>query len=78
MALHFSEGDSEELKKVADMMGPGLIDASLRQTLQMLWMIMPEDKKNVDEVEREFRRLADRALRDLREDFEAFRTGRSD
>lgn len=78
MDLHFSKGDNEEFKKVADMMGPGLIDASLRQTLQMLWMIMPEDKKNVDEVEREFRRLADRALRDLREDFEAFRTGRSD
>lgn len=77
--MHISkcEGSSEELKKFSKMMGPGQVDASIRQTLQMLWMIMPEDKKNVDKVEREFRRLADRALRDLREDSQAFGRGTS-
>jgi len=54
------------------MMGLRQIDASTRQTLQMLWTIMPQDKKNVDAVENEVRRLVDRALRDLHQDSDAF------
>jgi len=75
--MHISkcEGSSEGFKKFTEMMGPGQVDVSIRHALQMLWMSMPEDKKNVDDVEREFRRLADRALRDLREDSQAFRPG---
>ena len=33
-------------------------------------MGLPKEKKNVDEVERQIRRLVDRGLRDLREDFD--------
>jgi len=33
---------------------------------------MPKEKRNVDEVERQIRRIVDRALRDLREDFDEF------
>ena len=68
-AHEMSEADFE---KMSSMMGPGQIDASLRQTLQMLWMIMPANKKNVEAIEQEFRRLVDRALRDFREDAESF------
>jgi hypothetical protein len=49
-------------------MGPGHVDVQIRQAIQFLWTIMPRDKKNLEDVEREFRRLVDRALRDLRDD----------
>ncbi|MCC6682961.1 MAG: hypothetical protein IT445_18840 [Phycisphaeraceae bacterium] len=66
----FEEGEEDRMR---DMLGPGQADASIRQTLQMLWMSLPRSKKNPDDVEREFRRLVERALRDMREDFDAFR-----
>jgi hypothetical protein len=31
-----------------------------------------KERRNVDEVERQIRRVVDRALRDLREDFDSF------
>ena len=34
--------------------------------------VLPKEKRNVDEVERQLRRVVDRALRDLREDFDNF------
>ncbi|MCC6680437.1 MAG: hypothetical protein IT445_05990 [Phycisphaeraceae bacterium] len=66
----FEEGDEDRMR---DMMGPGQADTCIRQALQMLWMSLPRSKKNPDDVECEFRRLVDRALRDMREDFDAFR-----
>jgi hypothetical protein len=35
-------------------------------------MVLPKEKRNVDEIERQVRRIVDRALRDLREDFDSF------
>ena len=35
-------------------------------------MVLPKEKRNVDEVERQIRRVVDRALRDLREGFDNF------
>ena len=72
MDVHTCDSNGEEFKKFREMMAPGQIDSSIRQALQMLWMIMPDDKKNIDAVEKEFRRLVDRAIRDMREDSEAF------
>ena len=73
MAVHSCDASGDDTAKFSKMMGPGQIDVSIRQALQLLWMIMPEDRKTVDEVEKEFRRLAERALKDLREDATAFR-----
>lgn len=67
-----SDEDGPDVRRMHDILGPGQIDASLRQTLQTLWVMMPPDKRNVDAVEKEFRRLVDRALRDLREDSNLF------
>ncbi|MFT4557348.1 MAG: hypothetical protein ACI92S_002712, partial [Planctomycetaceae bacterium] len=36
------------------------------------------DKRNVDELERQIRRLVDRALRDVREDFDEFFSDKKD
>ena len=52
--------------------GPTQIDHFIRQAIQFCWMALPKEKRNVDELERQIRRLVDRALRDVREDFDEF------
>ena len=54
------------------MFGPNQIDTQLRQLIQTCWMVLPEDKKSVDEVGWLFRPMVDRAFKDMREDGEAF------
>jgi len=56
--------------KMAELMGPGAVDLHIRQAIHLCWTIMPAERKSIDEVEKEFRRLVDRALRDVREDEE--------
>lgn len=68
----FSSEDPEGTKKMRAMFGPGQIDTSVRQAIQMCWMMLPEGNKTVDELEKQFRRIVDRAIRDLREDSDAF------
>ena len=73
---HFHECSTDDPGAVAKMMrsmhGPQAVDESLRRAVSMCWMMLPDDKKNVDAVEREIRRLVDRILADLREDAKAF------
>lgn len=72
MAYYSFKSDDDDLEKTNEFLGPGHVDSSIRQSLQMLWMMLPAAKKNVGGVEEEFRRLVDRALRDFREDAERF------
>lgn len=66
-------GDPEAMAKMMrSMHGPQAVDQSLRQAVSMCWMMLPDEKKNVDGVEREVRRLIDRIIADMREDAEAF------
>ncbi len=51
-----------------DLCGPGFVDGQLRQTVRACWMMMPQQRRSIDEVEREVRRLLDRIFRDMRED----------
>ncbi len=67
-----NEDDEKRAEKMRDFMSPSQIDHQIRQAIEFLWMILPKDKRNVDEIERQVRRLVDRALRDLREDFDSF------
>lgn len=48
------------------------IDASIRQAINMCWTALPKERRSADEVEKEIRRIVDRAIRDLREDSTAF------
>ncbi len=68
-----SKGAAAE--QIAELLGPGQADQMLRQAMQLCWMTLPQDRRSADELERQIRRLLDRALRDFREDSEAF--GRS-
>ena len=74
MAFHSfacSGGDPEDSDQARMWMAPH-VDQSLRQAVQFCWMALPKAKRNPDEVERQIRRLLDRALRDLREDAAEF------
>ena len=68
----FSQDDPESAKKMREFFTPARVDQLVRQAIQFCWMMLPEDKKTVDELEKQLRRMVDRAIKDLREDFEAF------
>ena len=68
----FDPNDPEARKKMRAMFSPGQIDQSVRQAIQMCWMMLPDRNKTVDELEKQFRRIVDRAIDDLREDSVAF------
>ena len=54
------------------MMGPGHVDQLVRQAIMSCWMAMPKEKKSAGCLEAEMRRIVERALRDAREDAQAF------
>ena len=65
-------GDEDDLRKMRAFFGPQQVDTQIRQAIQFCWMALPDDRKNVDEVVKEIRRIVDRALDDLREDYRCF------
>lgn len=67
-----SSTDSSGDDGMGQLFGPGHVDQAIRQAIQVCWMVLPKDKKNVEEVEIQIRRLVERALKDLRDDGEAF------
>lgn len=48
------------------------VDKRLRESLQALWLSLPKGKQGLEELETQFKRLSERALRDFREDHEQF------
>jgi hypothetical protein len=72
----FDPKDLEALKRIQPFFGPQQVDHLIRQAIQFCWMALPPDKQTVDDVEKQIRRIVDRALRDLREDAESFGLGR--
>jgi hypothetical protein len=69
------KGEGATAEQLAELFGPGQADQLLRQAMQFCWMALPENRRNAEELERQMRRLVDRALKDFREDKKAF--GRS-
>jgi hypothetical protein len=69
---YFSKDDPEGPDKMRSMFGPGQVDQQVRQAIQMCWMMLPADNKTVDELEKQFRRIVDRAIKDLLDDASAF------
>jgi hypothetical protein len=59
-----------------EMFGPGQVDEQIRQAMHVCWIMLPEDRKTVDELEKQMRRIIDRAFKDLREDTAAFGLGK--
>ena len=63
----------EKMARMAQFMGPGQIDQEIRSAIQLCWMSLAKDRRTLKEVEKQIRRLVDRALKDFREDQAAFR-----
>ncbi|WP_339645541.1 hypothetical protein [uncultured Porticoccus sp.] len=49
------------------------VDQRLRDCLQVLWLSLPKERANLDDLEEQFRRLVERVLRDFKEDAEQFK-----
>ena len=71
MAMVENPGDDA----MREMFGPGQVDQQLRASASACWMGLPKERRNVEEVERQMRRLFERAMRDLREDAQSFGIG---
>lgn len=68
----FSPDDPDAAKKMRHMFGPGQVDAQIRQMINICWTMLPQDRQTVDELEKQMRRIMDRAFKDLREDAREF------
>jgi hypothetical protein len=73
----FDPKDPEATQRMRALFCPQQVDQQIRQAIEFCWMALPPDKQNVDEVEKQIRRIVDRALRDLREDSDSFGLGRA-
>jgi hypothetical protein len=71
----FDANDPDAKKRMRAFFSPQQVDQQIRQAISFCWMALPPDQQNVEEVEKQIRRLVDRALRDLREDAESFGLG---
>lgn len=72
----FDPQDGEAMQRMRTFFSPQQVDQQIRQAIQFCWMALPPEQQNVAEVEKQIRRIVDRALRDLREDAESFGLGR--
>ena len=72
----FPTDDPESRARMRSFMGPGQVDEQIRQAIQFAWMMLPDERKNVTEVERVIRQIVERALKNFREDAESFDQGR--
>ena len=76
MMMSSADHDPEAGKQMREMFGPGQVDQQFRQAIHLCWMMLPEDQKTIDEVEKQVRRIMERAFKDLREDAGQFRLGK--
>jgi hypothetical protein len=72
----FEANDPDAADKMRQMFGPGQVDQQVRQAIHLCWMMLPTDKRTIDELEKQLRHIVDRAFKDLREDADAFGLGK--
>jgi hypothetical protein len=72
----FDPKDPEATKRMQAFFSPLQVDQQIRQAIQFCWMALPPEQQTVDDVEKQVRRILDRAFRDLREDADSFGLGR--
>jgi hypothetical protein len=72
----FDFRDPEAMKRMRAFISPQQVDEQIRQAIHICWLSLPPEQQNVGEIEKQIRRIVDRALRDLREDADQFGLGR--
>jgi hypothetical protein len=66
--LKYDPSPDDGPKNLASVLGPMQLESGIRQSVQLCWMSLPAGKRNIDEVERQIRRITDRIFKNLRED----------
>jgi hypothetical protein len=61
--------DDEAFKSI---LGPDAVDRMIRQAISVCWLLMPKNKRNVQNVSSEIMRVVERALQNLSEDNVAY------
>lgn len=72
MAFQKLDSSSGDESKAARGLQIGQVDVVLRSALHQCWMLLPPERRNLAELEREIYRLVDRAIKGYAEDFKAF------
>ena len=72
----FDANDPDAAQQMRQVFGPGQVDEQIRQAIHLCWMMLPEDRKTVDELEKQILRIVAPALKDLREDAGQFGLGK--
>jgi hypothetical protein len=67
------DDDKDAAAKLSQVFGPEQIDHFIREAIMFCAMALPQERRTADEVEKQIRRMVDRALKDFREDKEAFK-----
>ena len=68
----FESKDSPTAEEMRKLFTPSQVDEQVRQAVQFCWMMLPEDKRTIDELEKQLHRIVKRAIKDFREDAQAF------
>jgi len=59
-------------------LGPGAVERAVQNAIEICWLILPPQKKSVDCLEYELKRILERTLQNIREDEQAFRRDLAD
>jgi hypothetical protein len=57
---------------------PAHLDQTVRQAIQLCWSVIPKNRRTTEELEKQFRRVVERALKDFAEDKAEFGPSASD
>jgi hypothetical protein len=63
MAIYEFQGPESAMAKV---FGPNLVQSRIDEAIFFEWLVLPEDKKSMDNLEAEIRRLVDESFQNLR------------
>jgi len=64
--------ESGDFQKMIKEMGPSIIDSSLRQSIWMVWMALPEEKREIESFKQIIRGRYERILSEIEDDIELF------
>jgi hypothetical protein len=67
-------GDEQSLDSAREFFKPELVEQQLRNALLFCFLALPHDKRNLNDLEHEFRKSVERMLRELHEQGGRFST----
>lgn len=73
MMLTFRPDEDDEWNRhFREELGPKAVDEWLKQAVRVTWLLLPKDKRNVDELKSLMQGILDRIIRDMEKDRRKF------